>query len=52
VIAPSPMLEDLKPCLNQAAEKVLKRCIANDLTHYTGPELKKRVDHALELPDY
>lgn len=50
MIATSPMLGELKPHLNPAAEKVLKRCVDSDLTHYTGPELKQRVDHALQLP--
>jgi protein required for attachment to host cells len=51
VIATSPMMGEIKHYLSQAAENVLKRCITSDLTHYTGPELKKRVDHALELPN-
>ena len=50
LVATSPMMGDLQPCLNPAAQKALKRCVVSDLTHYTGPELKKRVDHALELP--
>ena len=48
LIATPPMLGALKPALNHAAEKMLKRCIASDLTHYTGTELKERVDHALQ----
>ena len=51
LIASSPMLGELKPCLSSAAEKVLRRCVARDLTHYQGAELKERVNHALELPD-
>jgi protein required for attachment to host cells len=51
LIAPSPMLGELRPCLSNAAEKALKRCVASDLTHYQGPELKQRVDDALQLPD-
>lgn len=48
LIATPPMLGALKPALNAAAEKMLKRCVVSDLTHYTGPELKARVDHALQ----
>lgn len=48
LIATPPMLGALKPALNAAAEKMLKRSVASDLTHYTGPELKARVDHALQ----
>ena len=51
LIASSPMLGELKPCLSSAAEKVLRKSIASDLTHYQGPELKERIDHALQLPD-
>lgn len=50
IIASSPMLGELKPYLSHDAEKVLKRCVDSDLTHYTGPELKQRVDHALQPP--
>lgn len=51
LIASSPMLGEIKPCLSSAAEKALRRCVASDLTHYQGPELKERVNHALQLPD-
>lgn len=51
LIATAPMLGELKPCLSAAATKVLQRCIASDLTHYQGPELKQRVELALQLPD-
>jgi protein required for attachment to host cells len=50
LVAPSPMLGELKPCLNQAALQALKRSVANDLTQYSGPDLKKHLDHALALP--
>jgi protein required for attachment to host cells len=50
LIATRPMLSELKPCLSSAAEKILQRCVASDLTHYTGAELTRRVDHALQLP--
>jgi len=51
LIATSPMLGELRSCLSSASEKVVRSSIASDLTHYQGPELKKRVDDALRLPD-
>lgn len=50
LIATSPMLGEIRPCLSEAAERVLKNCVASDLTHYTGPELQARVDRAIERP--
>ena len=50
LIATSPMLGELRPILNSAAAKVLRRSVAADLTHYTGPELKERVTEFL-LPE-
>jgi len=51
LIANSPMLGDIKPLLNPAAGKALKRIVASDLTQFTGLELKKSVDRAMALPD-
>lgn len=51
LIATSPMLGELKPCLSSAASKVLKRCITSDLTRYQHADLKERVTQALALPD-
>lgn len=51
LIASSPMLGELRPCLSPAADKLLRRCVASDLTRYDGPELKERVDRVLQLPD-
>ena len=51
LITTSPLLGELRPLLSTATHKALKRCVVSDLTHYTGPELKKHVDHALALPD-
>jgi protein required for attachment to host cells len=48
LIATPPMLGALRPALSPAAEKMLKRSVASDLTHYTGPALQERVDHALQ----
>ena len=51
LIASSPMLGALRPCLSPAAEKVVRSSVASDLTRYQGAELKERVSHALQLPD-
>lgn len=50
LIANSPMLGEIKPLLSLDASHALKRSVASDLTHFTGIELKKSVDHALALP--
>lgn len=51
LIATSPMLGELRPALSTGSTKALKRCVVSDLNHYTGVELKERIDHALQLPD-
>lgn len=51
LISTQAMLGELKPCLSVAAQKALQRCVTSDLTHYQGPELKQRVNEALQLPD-
>lgn len=51
LIATSPMLGNLKPLLNAATTQALQRSVVKNFTHYTGPELVERVNHALELPD-
>jgi len=51
LIASSKVLGEIKPLLNLAASNALKRSIVSDLTQFTGLELKKSVDRALELPD-
>ena len=50
LIAPSTMLGELKPLLSKTASKALKRCIAGDLTHFSGSELNTRVQQALQPP--
>ena len=47
LIASPALLGELKPHLSGAAAKILQTTVASDLTAYTGPELKERVDHAL-----
>jgi len=51
LIASSPMLGRLKPCLSPAAAQALRHSVTSDLTRYQGPDLRKRVDRALQLPD-
>ena len=51
LIASSPMLGEIRPCLSSAADKAVTRCITSDLTRYQGPELKQRIDDALRRPD-
>ena len=51
LIATSPMLGELRRFLTTASDKVVRSCPASDLTRYQGPELEKRVNDALELPD-
>jgi protein required for attachment to host cells len=50
LIASSPMLGEIKPLLNLSASNALKRSVTSDLTQFTGLELKKAIDRALELP--
>ena len=52
LIATSPMLGDLRPRLVPSAARAVKHTVAKDLTHYTGPELTRRVSHALGLSAY
>jgi protein required for attachment to host cells len=49
LIASTAMVGEIKPRLNSVAEKALSTTVTSDLTRYTGPELKERVDHALAL---
>ncbi len=50
LIASSAMLGEVKPFLSAAANKILHRSVASDLTHYQNAELKQRVNEALSLP--
>lgn len=51
IIASSQMLGDIKPCLSAAALKALHWHVSSDLTRYTGADLEKRVNQALQFPD-
>ncbi len=48
LIASGPMLGEIRPMLSHGAEKILKHCVASDLTRYQGPELRARIDEALQ----
>jgi len=50
LIATGPMLGELRPCLSHDAEKILKTCVASDLTRYQGEALRERIDDALKIP--
>jgi protein required for attachment to host cells len=50
LIATSPMLGEIKPLLNSAANKALGACVAIDLTRYKGADLEERVNKALQYP--
>jgi protein required for attachment to host cells len=47
LVASSPMLGEIRPCLSPAAEKAVTRAIVGDWTFYEGPELKARIDECL-----
>lgn len=51
LVASSPMLGELRPCLSHAAEKAVTRAIVGDWTRYEGPELTARMDEALLRAD-
>lgn len=51
LVASSPMLGEIRPCLSHAAEKLVTRAIVGDLTRYEGAELKARIDEALLRAD-
>ncbi|MBP6020291.1 MAG: host attachment protein [Burkholderiaceae bacterium] len=48
LIATSPMLGALRPCLSGAAEKLVRNSVVGDLTIYMGSELQDRVNKALQ----
>ena len=49
LIAPGPMLGDLRPRLSVSAGNALRYSVDRDLTHFEGPELQQRVDQALQF---
>lgn len=51
LVASSPMLGEIRPCLSHAAEKLVTRAIVGDWTRYEGPELKARIDEGLVRVD-
>jgi protein required for attachment to host cells len=48
LIATGPMLGEIRPMLSHGAEQLLGHCVAADLTAYQGPELRARVDAAMQ----
>lgn len=48
LIASSPMLGALRQRLSGSADKAVRHAVARDLTHYQGPDLRQRVDDALQ----
>lgn len=52
LIVTSPMLGELRSSLSEASNRLVRSSIVSDLTTtYVGPELKRRVDDVLRLPD-
>ena len=49
LIAPGPMLGDLRPRLSVSAGNALRHTVATDMTHFDGRELQHRVDQALQF---
>lgn len=48
LIVTSPMLGELRSCLDEAAKKLLRASVVGDLTRFAGAELQSRVDNAIE----
>lgn len=51
LVATSPMLGELRPCLSSAAGKAVTHSVASDLTRYQGSELSHRIGEALGRPE-
>lgn len=51
LIAPAPMLGEIRGGLSPAADKAVTTTASLDLTRCQGRELQQRVDAAMELPD-
>ena len=49
LIAPGPLLGDLRPRLSISAGNALRYTLDRDLTHFEGRELQQRVDQALQF---
>jgi protein required for attachment to host cells len=48
LIVTSPMLGELRSCLDVAAKKLLHASAVGDLTSFVGADLQSRVDNAIE----
>ena len=51
LIATSSMLGALRACLGETSNARVRASVAKDLTHYIGPELERRVNEVLQLPN-
>lgn len=49
LIAPGPMLGELRPRLSPSAGNALRHTVVSDLTHFEGRELEERVDKVLQF---
>lgn len=50
LIASNPFLGALKAQLSQNAKKAMRNSVPSDLTNYSGQDLVRRVNEALQLP--
>ncbi|RIY41180.1 host attachment protein [Neopusillimonas maritima] len=48
LIVTSPMLGELRSCLDVAAKKLLHASAVGDLTSFAGADLQSRVDNAIQ----
>lgn len=49
LIAPGPMLGELRPRLSPSAGNALRHTVVSDMTHFEGRELEERVDKVLQF---
>ena len=49
LIAPGPMLGELRPRLSVSAGHALRHTVVSDMTHFEGQELEERVDKVLQF---
>lgn len=52
LIVTSPMLGELRSCLDVAAKKSLRGSVAGDLTSFEGDELQLHVDNAIRSSEF
>jgi len=49
LIAPGPMLGELRPRLSPSAGNALRHTVVSDMTHFEGRDLEARVDKVLQF---